>query len=115
MAGCSPGVNLAAITGEGAAWLAAVFRESVRNGIGGWHDDEMAFVTPWGFDPGGIGVPVAIWQGALDRNTPMVQGEWLASHIPTARPHMLPEHGHFSLGVSSFGIMLDDLLTIAPA
>jgi pimeloyl-ACP methyl ester carboxylesterase len=37
-----------AISGESAAWLADVFRESVRNGIWGWYDDEVAFVRPWG-------------------------------------------------------------------
>jgi transposase len=30
-------------------------------------------------------------------------------------PHLLPDHGHLSLGVNSFGLLLDDLLTIASA
>jgi pimeloyl-ACP methyl ester carboxylesterase len=104
-----------AISGESAAWLADVFRESVRNGIWGWYDDEVAFVRPWGFDVRNINVPVAIWQGAQDRTTPFAHGEWLASHIPGVHPHLLPDHGHLSLGVNSFGLLLDDLLTIAPA
>jgi pimeloyl-ACP methyl ester carboxylesterase len=104
-----------AISGKSAAWLADVFRESVRNGIWGWYDDEVAFVTPWGFDVGNIKVPVAIWQGARDRTTPIAHGEWLASHIPGVHPHLLPDHGHLSLGVDSFGLLLDDLTTIAPA
>lgn len=108
-------VDRAAISGEAAAWLADVFRESVRNGIWGWYDDELALVRPWGFDPADINVPVAIWQGAQDRMTPFAHGEWLASHIPGVRPHLLPDHGHLSLGVDSFGLILDDLLTIAPA
>jgi pimeloyl-ACP methyl ester carboxylesterase len=108
-------VDRAAISDQAAAWLAAVFRESVRNGIWGWHDDELALVSPWGFDVGGIDVPVAIWQGAQDRMTPSAHGEWLASHIPGAHPHLLRAHGHLSLGVDSFGLILDDLLTIAPA
>jgi pimeloyl-ACP methyl ester carboxylesterase len=104
-----------AISGESAAWLADVFRESVRNGIWGWYDDEVAFVRPWGFDVRNINVPVAIWQGAQDRTTPFAHGEWLASHIPGVHAHLLPNHGHLSLGVDSFGLLLDDLLTIAPA
>jgi pimeloyl-ACP methyl ester carboxylesterase len=108
-------VDRSAISGESASWLAEVFRESVRNGIWGWLDDELALVSPWGFDLGEITVPVAIWQGAQDRNTPFAHGEWLASHIPGARPHFLHDHGHLSLGVDSFGLILDDLLTIAPA
>jgi pimeloyl-ACP methyl ester carboxylesterase len=106
-------VDRAAISGEAAAWLADVFREAVRTGIGGWHDDELAFVKPWGLDLGEIRVPVAVWQGSQDRMTPPAQGRWLASHIPGAWPHLLADHGHLSLGVNSFGSILDDLLTLA--
>jgi pimeloyl-ACP methyl ester carboxylesterase len=108
-------VDRSAISGGAAAWLADVFRESVRNGIWGWYDDELAFVRPWGFDIGDISVPVAIWQGLQDRFTPFAHGEWLASHIPRVHPHLLADQGHLSLGVDSFGLILDDLLTIAPA
>jgi pimeloyl-ACP methyl ester carboxylesterase len=103
-------VDRSAISGEAAAWLAEVFRESVRNGIWGWYDDERALVKPWGFDVRDVRVPVAIWQGRQDRMTPFAHGEWLASHIPGARAHLLAEHGHLSLGVDSFGLILDDLL-----
>jgi pimeloyl-ACP methyl ester carboxylesterase len=108
-------VDRSAITGEAAAWLAEVFRDSVRNGFWGWQDDELAFVKPWGFDLADTEVPLAIWQGAQDRFTPFAHGEWLASHIPGAHPHLLADQGHLSLGVDSFGLILDDLLTIAPA
>lgn len=108
-------VDRSALSGESAAWLADVFRESVRNGIWGWYDDELAFVKPWGFKLTDINVPAAIWQGSQDRMTPYAHGEWLATHIPWAHPHLLPDEGHLSLGVGSFGLMLDDLLTIAPA
>lgn len=108
-------VDYAAISGEAAAWLADVFRESVRNGIWGWYDDELALVEPWGFDVSEINVPVAIWQGSQDRMTPFAHGEWLASAIPGAHAHLLPEHGHLSLGVGSFGLLIDDLLSRAPA
>jgi pimeloyl-ACP methyl ester carboxylesterase len=108
-------VDRPAISGPAAAWLASVFRESVREGLWGWHDDQLAFVRPWGFSVGEIAVPVAIWQGLLDRQTPYAHGEWLASHIPGAHPHLLSDEGHLSLGVDSFGQILDDLLAIAPA
>jgi pimeloyl-ACP methyl ester carboxylesterase len=108
-------VDRSAISGEAANWLAEVFRESVRNGIWGWYDDELALVRPWGFNVGDITVPVAVWHGAQDRMTPFAHGEWLALHIPGVHPHLLPDHGHLSLGVDSFGLILDDLVTIAPA
>jgi pimeloyl-ACP methyl ester carboxylesterase len=108
-------VDRGAIAGAAAAWLADVFRESVREGLWGWHDDQLAFVRPWRFSAADIRVPVAIWQGLQDRQTPFAHGEWLASHIPGAHPRLLEAEGHLSLGVSSFGRILDDLLAIAPA
>lgn len=106
-------VDRSAISGEAATWLAEGFRDSIRAGLGGWEDDQLAFVKPWGFDVNTINVPVAIWQGLQDRFTPYAHGEWLASHIPTARPHLLADQGHLSLGVDSFGLILDDLLQMS--
>jgi len=102
-------VDRAAITGEYADWLADVFRASVRHGIWGWFDDDLAFTKPWGFEPSSIRCPVAIWQGGEDRMVPLAHGEWLAAHIPGARAHLYPEHGHLSL-VASIGAVLDDLI-----
>jgi pimeloyl-ACP methyl ester carboxylesterase len=105
-------VDKNALTGDYAVWIAAGFRESVSTGIWGWFDDDMAFVAPWGFELSAIRRPVAIWQGAQDRMVPFAHGEWLASHVPSVRPHLLKEHGHLSLGVSSYSQILDDLLAL---
>lgn len=104
-------VDRAALSGPAAAWLADTFRESARNGMWGWYDDELALVSPWGFDPAAISAPVAVWQGGQDRMTPPAHGTWLASHIRGARANLLPDHGHVSLGLDSFGLILDDLLS----
>lgn len=105
-------IDAAALTGEYAEWLAATFRASVSTGIWGWYDDDVAFVHPWGFDIGAIHRPVAIWQGETDRMVPFAHGEWLASHVGSARPHLLPEHGHLSLAVASMAEIFDDLVAI---
>ena len=52
------------------------------NGVGGWVDDDLAFVQPWGFDPAGISVPVLVRYGMTDVFVPPAHGEWLAANVP---------------------------------
>lgn len=104
----------AALTGELAEYLAASLRAAVAGGVAGWRDDDLAFVTDWGFlldDPGAA--PVSIWQGDQDRMVPYAHGSWLAEHVSGASAHLLPGEGHLSLAVSKPGAILDDLLAIA--
>jgi pimeloyl-ACP methyl ester carboxylesterase len=108
-------VDARQVTGEFGDNLAASFRSAFRHGAWGWYDDDLAFVRDWGFDPSAIEVPVSIWQGRQDLMVPITHGEWLAAHIPGARAHLRPEHGHLSLGVGSFGEILDDLLEASGA
>ena len=105
----------AAATGEFADYLAAGFRAAVRNGIAGWRDDDLAFIADWGFTmaDAGAGAPVAVWQGDQDMMVPWAHGSWLAAHVPGARAHLLPGEGHLTLGLTSFGAILDDLLDLA--
>ena len=106
-------VDATQVTGEFGESLAASFRSAFRNGPWGWYDDDLAFVGDWGFDLSQIRVPVSIWQGRQDLMVPITHGEWLAAHIPGARAHLRPEHGHLSLGVGAIGEILDDLLEAA--
>jgi len=108
--GLLPPVDQAAITGEYAAALIASSNRAVMNGVWGWFDDDMAFLRDWGFPLDGITVPVALWQGRLDQMVPFAHGEWMAAHVAGARPHLLDDHGHLSLAVSSLPQILDDLL-----
>ena len=110
MASLMSEVDAAQVTGEFGDHLAASFRSAFRHGRWGWFDDDLAFVRDWGFDLSAITVPVSVWQGQQDRMVPIAHGEWLAAHIPGARVHLRPEHGHLSLGVGAFGEILDDLL-----
>jgi Predicted hydrolases or acyltransferases (alpha/beta hydrolase superfamily) len=103
-------VDRASITGEFSESLAANFREALREGYWGWYDEDLAIVEPWGFDLASIRVPVHVWQGRHDRMVPYSHGEWLASHIPTACPHLSDAHGHLSLVVDSMPEILDELI-----
>ena len=103
----------AVLTGQYADHQAAVLRAALRSGVTGWHEDDLAFVTDWGFSPGPDAAPVAVWQGDDDRMVPYAHGQWLAGHIPGARAHLLPGEGHLSLSVNHYGGILDDLLALA--
>ena len=104
-----PAVDRAALTGEMADSIAADIRASLRNGIWGWHDDDLAFARPWGFDLASIRVPVTVWQGEQDRMVPYDHGRWLAGRIPGVHARLLAEHGHLSLQAELIGMVFDDL------
>lgn len=70
------------------AWV-----EQTRNGVWGWVDDDLALVTPWGFDPAAITVPTQVWYGTHDVMVPPQHGEWLARTVPGAIVR-LDERGH---------------------
>ncbi len=102
------------ITVEFAGHLATSFRAALSTGIAGWRDDDLAFVSDWGFPLARAGqVPVAVWQGTEDRMVPHAHGAWLAGHIPGARAQLLAGAGHLTLVARSFAAVLDDLLDLA--
>ena len=105
----------AALTGDFAEYLAALFRTALAAGTAGWRDDDLAFTRDWGLSLDALGhaTPVAIWQGDQDRMVPSAHGAWLAANIPRARARLLPGQGHLTLMASEFGRILDDLLEVA--
>ncbi len=103
-------VDRGSISGPFAEWLSAEGHEALRESFWGWLDDDLVFVRPWGFELEAIRCPVHVWQGAHDRMVPYAHGQWLAAHIPTARPHLFEDHGHLTLVVDSFPRILDELL-----
>ena len=101
--------DLAALKGPLADYIAALAREAVRVGAEGWVEDDLAFCEPWAFDLASITVPVAVWQGGEDLMVPLGHGQWLAAHVPGARPHLLQGVGHVSL-VARLNEVLEDLV-----
>ncbi len=99
-----------ALTGEIADGIARQVRRALSAGTAGWFDDDIAFVTPWGFDLDAIGVPVSVWHGADDQFVPFSHGEWLAAHVPGARVHLYEDEGHISL-VGQLPRILEDLVS----
>jgi pimeloyl-ACP methyl ester carboxylesterase len=89
--------DLAAVSGG----LAGVMLEKTREAIGatrvGWLDDDLAFMSPWGFDLASIAIPVQLWQGRQDLMVPPAHGEWLAKRIPDVDTRFLADEGHLSI------------------
>jgi pimeloyl-ACP methyl ester carboxylesterase len=96
-------VDAAALTGELAAFLLDTVRKGLEPGLGGWFDDDMAFIDSWGFDPGAITVPVLVWQGEQDKMVPPDHGRWLGDHVAGASARIFPEEGHITLTVNRIG------------
>jgi pimeloyl-ACP methyl ester carboxylesterase len=87
----------AILTSDTAAHLLANLREGLAPGPEGAIEDELAVVAPWGIDLAGVRVPVRLWSGAQDTDTPPAHARWLASVIPGASLRELPDEGHLSL------------------
>ena len=74
--------------------IAEAVPETFAAGVGGWVDDDLAFVGPWGFDVRAVRVPVQVWYGATDVLVPAAHGAWLGHNLPHA--HVTVDHsgGH---------------------
>jgi pimeloyl-ACP methyl ester carboxylesterase len=68
--------------------------EAVRNGVWGWVDDDLCFISPWGFDIAEIRVPNRVIYGATDVLVPPRHGEWLARNVPGAEVVVEEAQGH---------------------
>lgn len=107
-----PPVDQAVMTGDFVAYVLDVAEHSLRQGVVGWRDDDLAVDRPWGFAVEEIAVPTRIWHGREDRTVPVAHGEWLAAHVLGARAHLLEHEGHLSL-LARLPQILDDLVDAA--
>jgi pimeloyl-ACP methyl ester carboxylesterase len=86
----------AALAGEW-AWLGRIAGKGMENGIGPMVDDDLAYVAPWGFDPGRIRAPALFVHGVQDRVVPTAHSGWLAGRCPAADLWLRPGDGHVSV------------------
>ena len=82
---------------------------ALREGVDGWVDDDLAFISDWGFALDDVRAPVHLWQGGQDLMVPPAHGRWLAEHLPTVTPHLLPDDGHLTLLLRRPAQILGDL------
>ncbi|WP_319461781.1 alpha/beta hydrolase [Micromonospora sp. RTP1Z1] len=88
--------DLAALSGEW-SWFSDVVGPATEAGPGGLIDDDLAYVSPWGFDPTRIAPPVLLLHGGRDGVVPATHSEWLARHCPDVQLRRYPEDGHISV------------------
>lgn len=88
--------DLAALSGSW-SWLNHVVEAGSRHGPAPLIDDDLAYVSPWGFDPGDIVAPTLVLHGTLDTVVPCTHGEWLAAHCSVAELRLCDGEGHISV------------------
>ena len=68
--------------------------EQAVNGVGGWADDDLVVLRPWGFEVDAISVPVLVRYGLTDVLVPPAHGEWLAANVPGCIVEVETSAGH---------------------
>jgi len=79
------------------AWFGEVVGPAVEAGPEALIDDDLAYVSPWGFEPGQVTAPVLLMHGEQDRMVPSSHAGWLARRVPSAELRLLPGEGHISV------------------
>lgn len=105
-----PAVDLALFESGFGETMGANLEKALSTGVEGWLEDDIALVTPWGFDLGAITTPVSVWAGKQDRMVSWEHSVWLARNIPGADLHVLADHGHLSVQVDAVNEMVEDLV-----
>jgi pimeloyl-ACP methyl ester carboxylesterase len=103
-------VDAAVFTGEVAEFMLQDTIGALRQGVGGWVDDDLAFIAPWGFDVGAITVPVLVWQGQQDLMVPAAHGAWLGRHVAGAEFRHSADDGHLTIFLNRIAEVHDWLL-----
>jgi pimeloyl-ACP methyl ester carboxylesterase len=78
-------------------WFGSVVEPALADGPGGLVDDDLAYVAPWGYEPGAVSAPTLLIHGSDDRVVPASHSRWLARQIPQAELRESPGAGHISV------------------
>ena len=78
-------------------WFGSVVGPALAGGPAGLVDDDLAYVAPWGFDPGDVTAPALLIHGTDDRMVPAAHSRWLSRHIAGAELWESAGDGHVSV------------------
>lgn len=70
---------------------------AVKQGSGGWVDDDLAFMTDWGVDLRQVSQPARLWHGARDTLVPVQHARQLADTSPRVEFRAFADEGHLSM------------------
>jgi pimeloyl-ACP methyl ester carboxylesterase len=79
------------------AWLAGIAGKALDGGIEGMVDDDVAYMSPWGFELGAVQAETLLVHGDQDRVVPVAHAHWLAGSLPRAELRVCPGDGHVSV------------------
>jgi pimeloyl-ACP methyl ester carboxylesterase len=105
-------VDRRALNGALGEFIVREIGHALSAGVWGWFDDDRAILRDWSLDLADLTAPLDIWHGGQDRFVPAAHGQWLVGHM-RANAHLLPDEGHLSLSLGSYGEVLDGLLAHA--
>lgn len=89
--------------------MVASIQEGYRQGWQGPAQDDIITNTPWGFRVEDIKVRIDIWQGEVDKNVPLNQGQYQQEKILNSRLTVLPGQAHLYF-LERWGEILAQLL-----
>jgi len=101
----------AALAGPWAALGEDVGR-AAADGSDGLVDDDVALVSPWGFDVDRVRCPVLLVHGRRDRVVPPSHSDWLLRRCPRAELWVRPRDGHVAV-LDAVPVALDWLREVA--
>jgi pimeloyl-ACP methyl ester carboxylesterase len=81
------------------------------SGLQGGADDDVAFVTDWGFRLSAVTVPTFLVHGTRDRVVPVAHGRALAEAVPHASSEERPDDGHVAV-LSTVPSLMDRLAAV---
>jgi len=92
-------VDAAVLTTDFAHFVLRSVREGIGESRNGMMDDDIAHLTPWGFELSRIRIPVLLMHGQQDQFVPVSHSKWLANKIPNAESRFLAEDGHLTISL----------------